>query len=181
MKWWERRIGNEAWFREHYEAVFRAVWSYSGGDPGTRDAVQGAFEKSLYAGQKGTVLANPVAWLVTVAINELRDSKRKSIHEAAVGPAILASLTEDKSGSGREHIAVRRAEADAILAAMLRLTEQHREALFCRYYLDLSYDQIAQLLSLSMGTVKSRLYRARESLRVLLSSDRRDLHESARS
>jgi len=51
---------------------------------------------------------------------------------------------------------------------MERLSVQQREVLTLRNGLDQSYDGIAQTLGISMGTVKSRLARARESLRELL-------------
>ena len=60
-------------------------------------------------------------------------------------------------------------EFSALVAAcMERLDHKHREILTMRNVLDLSYEQIAQSLGINVGTVKSRIARARENLRTLL-------------
>ena len=49
-------------------------------------------------------------------------------------------------------------------AALGRLSGEHREILLLRDIEDLSYDDIAQVLNISLGTVKSRIARARAGL-----------------
>ena len=49
-------------------------------------------------------------------------------------------------------------------AALSRLTPEHREVLLLREIEDMSYEEIGRVLSLSEGTVKSRLARARAAL-----------------
>lgn len=58
--------------------------------------------------------------------------------------------------------------SELIAACMERLGARAREILTLRNFSDHSYDEIAQKLGISTGTVKSRIARARESLRVLL-------------
>ena len=58
--------------------------------------------------------------------------------------------------------------ADLVSACMEKLDEQHREILTLRNILHRSYDEIAQTLGINVGTVKSRIARAREKLRLLL-------------
>ena len=55
-----------------------------------------------------------------------------------------------------------------IAACMERLDHKHREILIMRNVLDLSYEEIARALGINVGTVKSRIARAREYLRALL-------------
>jgi RNA polymerase sigma-70 factor (ECF subfamily) len=67
-------------------------------------------------------------------------------------------------------------EFNALVAAcMERLDHKHREILTMRNVLDLSYDQIAQSLGINVGTVKSRIARARENLRALLTETHPEL------
>ncbi len=49
-----------------------------------------------------------------------------------------------------------------------KLKEDHREILLMREYQELSYEEIAKILEISVGTVKSRIYRARKDLKALL-------------
>ncbi len=57
---------------------------------------------------------------------------------------------------------------ELVAACMGRLDRRHREILTMRNVLDLSYEQIARSLGINVGTVKSRIARARENLRILL-------------
>jgi len=60
---------------------------------------------------------------------------------------------------------------NGIAAGMEKLTAKHREILILRNVKNLSYEEIAAILSISVGTVKSRIARARESLRAKLGED----------
>ena len=51
------------------------------------------------------------------------------------------------------------------------LNDKHKEVLILRNLKNLTYDEIAQKLEISVGTVKSRIARARESLRTLMGED----------
>ena len=51
-----------------------------------------------------------------------------------------------------------------ILRAIAKLTEDHQKILMLRYYDDLSYAEIADVLNIKLGTVMSRLSRARNRL-----------------
>ena len=60
---------------------------------------------------------------------------------------------------------------EELVAALNRLSEDDREALACRYFLDLSEAETAAALGVRPGTVKSRLSRALERLRAELEED----------
>ena len=59
----------------------------------------------------------------------------------------------------------------SIAAGMERLSAKHREILTLRNIKNLSYEEIADILAISVGTVKSRIARARESLREKLGGE----------
>lgn len=60
---------------------------------------------------------------------------------------------------------------DEVSKAMLRINAAHREILTLRNVKNLSYEEIAQSLGINVGTVKSRIARARESLRAAMGAD----------
>lgn len=64
-----------------------------------------------------------------------------------------------------DDIAITKEFTDRIADSMTRLGEKHREILVLRNVQDHSYEEIAQILGISVGTVKSRIARAREALR----------------
>lgn len=101
------------------------------------------------------------AWLFRVTsnlcFNRVRDRKRRG--------DILEGMPKETSTRAEQTDAVfggeRRGE---ILAAIERLSEDHAEILLLRYYDDLSYAEIADVLEVKLGTVMSRLSRARSRL-----------------
>jgi RNA polymerase sigma-70 factor (ECF subfamily) len=60
---------------------------------------------------------------------------------------------------------------DRIAVGMEKLSARHREILILRNVKNLSYEEIAEILGISVGTVKSRIARARDSLRKLIGED----------
>jgi RNA polymerase sigma-70 factor (sigma-E family) len=67
-----------------------------------------------------------------------------------------------------EELAFERIERSAVIAALLRLAPRQREALVLRYYADLSGTQIAAVMGISLGAVKSHIARALSTLRNIL-------------
>ena len=70
-----------------------------------------------------------------------------------------------------DDIAVTEEFVSRIAAGMERLSTKHREILILRNIKNLSYEEIAGILGISVGTVKSRIARARDSLRGKLGED----------
>ena len=67
-----------------------------------------------------------------------------------------------------ELLAEQREQQEALQRALDHLSSEHRQVLLLRVVQQLSYDEIAQALSLESGTVKSRISRARRQLREIL-------------
>jgi len=75
------------------------------------------------------------------------------------------------SGETPAEASVTQEFVDRVSECMHELNEKHKEVLILRNVRNLSYDEIAEELEISVGTVKSRIARARESLRELMGSD----------
>jgi RNA polymerase sigma factor (sigma-70 family) len=65
--------------------------------------------------------------------------------------------------------------AEAIGSAINRLSSDHRQIIILRDINQLSYDEIGRVLDLEPGTVKSRIFRARDNLRRILTAEHRNL------
>ena len=75
------------------------------------------------------------------------------------------------TGESPAEAAVTQEFVDRVSDCMTGLNEKHREVLLLRNVHNFSYEEIAQELEISVGTVKSRIARARESLRDLMGRD----------
>lgn len=100
-----------------------------------------------------------VAWSRRILINICREFWRKNPKVLPIDEALTAE-------SGREGSGGLAIEDELILRQFVaRLPEIHREVIYLRFYLDYEYKDIAEMLEVPEGTVKSRLNRALESLR----------------
>jgi RNA polymerase sigma-70 factor (ECF subfamily) len=102
------------------------------------------------------------AWLFTVVRNYLTDTwRRDAARPRSAGPERLDDLTQ---GDEVE----RAVETWALVDAMARLSDEHRQVLYYASYLGCSVDQTAFELGIPAGTVKSRTYYALRALRSAL-------------
>jgi len=74
---------------------------------------------------------------------------------------------------GPEAIALAHEQQDAVRALLARLPEHYRLVLLLRYWHDLGYEEIAQVVDLPVSTIKARLHRARNALAALIGSEGR--------
>jgi len=97
-------------------------------------------------------------WILTIAARRAIDEMRKQ------RPALFAEVerTSDARGDDR---AIRKELVAAIEGALRELSPELRAAFVLREYLGLDYAEIARSLAIDLGTVKSRLSRARAALR----------------
>jgi RNA polymerase sigma-70 factor, ECF subfamily len=121
-------------------------------------------------------------WLYQIATNLARNrywywwrrKRDKSVSlDAPVGNDTNTTLAEVLPAEVEtpDDITVTREFVNRIGSGMERLGAKHREILVLRNVKNLSYEEIAQILGISVGTVKSRIARARESLRSKLGED----------
>ncbi|HMP77864.1 MAG TPA: sigma-70 family RNA polymerase sigma factor [Pirellulaceae bacterium] len=136
-----------------------------------QDALVMAFRKlHLFSGRSSFY-----TWLFqvarNVAISKLRSQKRTvsldgSPHDSANGGPMTV---EDRGPSPEDHLR-REEDVELLRAALCRLSEEFRAILVLREMDDMDYEQIAEVLEIPVGTVRSRLHRARAQLRVELES-----------
>jgi RNA polymerase sigma-70 factor (ECF subfamily) len=105
-------------------------------------------------------------WLYRIAVHVARNRQRQRRPAALIDEVELAAGAEqiDPSEWPGERL-LREERAGQIQAALRRLGEQHRTVLVLRDVEDFDYQTIARLLNISVGTVRSRLHRARSALR----------------
>lgn len=116
-------------------------------------------------------------WLYRIASNVCLDHLRK--RQKAIVTSLDRPVTLEEgetqrqvtdSGDGPEEIAERREVCELVRKGIDSLQPDHRLVVILRDIQDLSYDEISCVLNCSLGTVKSRLNRARAALRERLRS-----------
>lgn len=123
--------------------------------------------------------ASLATWLYRIAVNLARNRywyffRRRRQDSLSLDHA----LAEDNEGTFADLVASEAHDpaqetateefSQLIAASMAKLDRSHREILTMRNVLNLSYDEIAQTLRIKVGTVKSRIARAREKLRSIM-------------
>jgi len=114
-------------------------------------------------------------WLLGIATNEIRHHRRSEVRRASMvrrvtqlqGRRTEPSQAIDDVATGAE----RHDEMQCVQRALAALDDRHREVLVLSAGLGLSYEDIGQTLGIRIGTVRSRLSRARRRLRELLEAD----------
>lgn len=114
-------------------------------------------------------------WIHRVTVNASLDVLRKRGRRVRTVPletenddAQTVELPVADDRSSPEKVTLQNERRRMLLEAIGRLGEKYRSVLVLREFEDLDYEQIATVLDISVGTVKSRLNRAREKLRNLL-------------
>jgi RNA polymerase sigma-70 factor (ECF subfamily) len=113
-------------------------------------------------------------WLYQITFNIIRDKfKRKEIDYVSLDTPIETDDSEFypqpvDSTNNPEQIISQKENLQAIQQAIFSLPLKYREVIVLRHLQDLSYIEISNILKLPSGTVKIRLYRAREQLRKML-------------
>jgi len=129
------------------------------------DATQEVFVKGMRETRLFDEEFQIKAWLFRVTsnlcYNVVRDRNRR---QRLLNKREEEARPTDQSRCSTSEIS-NKAARTTIMSAMNELSENHKKILFLRYYDDLSYSEIADKLQIKLGTVMSRLSRARNSLR----------------
>lgn len=158
----------------HLDAVYRFALRLSGSPDQAQDLVQDTFLRAFKAWGQYTPGTNCKSWLFTICRNTyLRHRERGQRHDAIVaeqtateGPAVdpVNPLWASLSRSDPEGEFFDSFVDDEVLQAIDRLPEEYRTVLLLSDVEGLSYQEIAEMLELPVGTVKSRLFRGRRRL-----------------
>lgn len=151
--------------RAYERLAFRTAYLIAGA-AGAEEATQNAFIKAHKALKRFTPGKPFRPWLMQIVINEARSVRRSANRHRAIANRALATMDPTSTVPSAAAVIVRHETDRALHEAIARLSAKHQEVVTCRYLLDLSEQETAHVLCLRPGTVKSRLSRALERLRV---------------
>jgi RNA polymerase sigma factor (sigma-70 family) len=161
----------ETLVRRYQGIAFRTAYLLSGSASDAEEAAQDGFVKAYRALGRFRRGAPLRPWLLRIVANEARNRRRAAGRRDALAVRAAAQDRPGDAVPSPEAALLSREEHERLLAAVERLSEDHRDAIACRFFLDLSEDETAAALNVRRGTVKSRLSRALERLREELEAE----------
>jgi RNA polymerase sigma-70 factor (ECF subfamily) len=145
-------------FRELFDRYKNPIYGFVRrrvDDPGRAEEITQDVFLALVQQQKNyEVRASFRTFLYRIAVNRVVSERRKMAEAPALDPEVAAGGDIGVVQQVRE--------------ALARLEPEQREIVMLREYEGLSYQEIAQVLNVPVGTVRSRLFRAKLALRELL-------------
>jgi RNA polymerase sigma-70 factor (ECF subfamily) len=163
----ERKAGFEREALVHLDALYRVALRLAGNAADADDLVQETMLKAYRAWDQYQPGTNAKGWLLTILrhtfINEYRRRARhpENVDIDAIEPFAVFEDVQEDDPQGRFFDQI---VDDEVLRAIDALPEQFREAIVLSDVEGLSYEEIARIIGVPLGTVKSRLFRARRVL-----------------
>ena len=147
-------------YRLHKDAVYRFAWRMTGSASTAEDILHDCFVSLLRnPGIYDSDRAPMRPFLLAIARNLARNRWRLERRWSALDEEAFAAQSVDPA-TGQV--------ADLVARSIQFLPPLQREALILFEYEQLSLEEIARTVDAEVGTIKSRLYRARENLRIML-------------
>ena len=154
-----------AYYRRTYAVAYNMLRRHENAEDITQDAFIKAFQ-NLHQLQDRTKFG---AWLAVIASNLARNYLKREKRMI-----ITDELPEGETApapSGTEEEALRSLEIERVRRAIRALPVEQYQVVVLQYYHELKVDEIAAMLKVRSGTVKSRLFRARQKLAAILELD----------
>ncbi len=152
----------EGIIREYEKRIFNTVYRLVGNYEDSMDITQTVFLKAYEKMNLFDPAYNFFSWLYRIAVNE-------SINHIKTRKA-SASIDRDLVSVRRtpEEQITQHRQADRVQSALGTLNMEYRTVVVLKYFLDLSYQEISDIIGIPVKTVKSRLFTARELLKDVL-------------
>lgn len=175
------RYGDEEAFTEIYQRYATMVYNLSlrlsGSPDEASDLTQEIFLRIFRHLAKFRGSSSLKTWIYRVALNHCRSrlGRKRPAPQPLTGPEGETVREIPDPRRSPEDRAVAAAESRLVAAALARLPRRFAEAVTLRDIEDLTYQEIAEVLQVRIGTVRSRIARGRERLRQVLESGELEL------
>lgn len=166
--------------RAYQDRILNVCWRMCGRREDAEDLTQETFVRAFLQVHRFEGKSQFYTWVYRIAVNlALSARRRPAIARTASLDGGRDGYRENRDGDGRHRpvassdrapidAAVANESRDLVAAALEQLEPDHRTVVVLRDLDGLDYDEIAEILDVPRGTVKSRLHRGRAALRELL-------------
>ena len=154
----------------HLDAAYNLARWLAGNDHAAQDVTQEASLRAFkfFGSFRGE---NPRAWLLTIVRNTFYNWLQKNRSSEIAGELDEEALAVEDASANVETINLRQADAESVRRAIGKLPVEFREMIILREMEGFSYKEIADLSDVPIGTVMSRLARARKLLQKSLAGE----------
>lgn len=130
------------------------------------DAAQETFLKAYRSLSRYDMDKKYINWVLTIASNHCIDRlRRRRLKLVSLEELVPGSIPIERT-SGPEPTLVEQEDREAIQELLKELGPQDRAAIVLKYWYEMSYEEISEMLSLTVSAVKSRLHRARREMAI---------------
>ncbi len=159
----------------YQDRLYSAMLHIVGSADEAEDVVQDSFVQAYIKLDTFQGNSRFFTWLYRIAFNNAlsRRRRRKADISLDVGKELSGKEPLDRHEAPDEPL-LRQERIAAVRIAMDRLSDEHKTILVLREMQDMSYEEIAEILEINIGTVRSRLSRARNQLKELLEESMND-------
>lgn len=157
----------------YQDRLYNALVRFTGSPEDAYDLTQDALVQALVKLDHFRRDSAFFTWLYRIAFNRAVSVSRKKRERVSLdglpeGPSSSAAAGALTTTSQPDTRALECERADLVHRALATLAEEHRQVLVLREFDGLDYQQIAEVVETPVGTVRSRLFRARSQLREVL-------------
>ncbi|MCG1021785.1 RNA polymerase sigma factor [Sutcliffiella horikoshii] len=160
----------EAFVHRYHVAIHQYIERLLKDSKKAEDVVQETFIRLLKQLQNKQIPTYPKAWLYRVASNICKDYWRSAQYRSEDTAKEEMPVTVDQQASVIE-IYERQETRKEILNSLKNLSETQQQVVTLRFYQDMKLKEIAEILDLPLGTVKSNLFHALKKLKGVLSQE----------
>jgi RNA polymerase sigma-70 factor (ECF subfamily) len=155
----------------HIDALYGAALRLTRNAADAEDLVQDTYVKAFRSVRQFRKGTNLKAWLFTILHNTFRNRRRDAGRDPVdVDSALMEVAAPADPGAGPEERLLRSLADKEVQAAVDKLPEQFRDAVWLRDAEEFSYAEIAEMLGIPIGTVMSRISRGRRLLYDILTA-----------
>ena len=167
--------GNRKAFEQLYHRHHPQIYGVLAQRIADRDTVEDLVQNTFFRAYRSlhTFRGNAAfsTWLTQIALNvyrshlRSRQARQNWISEAEDPEAVYGVLRELDANNSPDRVFQEWERTELVRQGILRLPERYRKAMWLRYVMDWSYEEITQALQVPIGTVKTWLCRARRQLK----------------
>lgn len=160
---------------EYGSDLVRLAFSYVKDTETAKDMVQNTFIKCYENLDRFRFESSIKTWLYRITINQCKDYLRSWHYRKVQARSFLEKAVGTLLPSAEEKV-MNKTEAEEMKRMIFSLSKQYREVIFLYYYKSFSIKEISEITGLNTNTVKTRLRRAKQKLKILIEEG--DVYES---